>query len=493
MKFSEFNVLLVYPNLQMINLMPMNISVLSAYLKAMGFQVKLFDTTLYKMDDKSIDERRVDYLQVRPFDLAKYGIRYKETDVYDDFRRYVDDYKPDLIAISIVEDTLPLALKLLETVRDTNIPVVAGGVHVILNQKETLACEDIDMICTGEGEYALADICVNMCNGFHWRNANICGIDTKTAHNKPQYRVNLDELPYNDFTVFERERFYRPMQGKVFRMIPIETDRGCPYTCTFCAAPYLRKYYDACGEQYYRVKSIPRVMDELSYQVEKYGAQYIYFTAETFLAMGNEKLKKLAEDYKRDIKLPFWCQTRVDTITDERIKIIKEMGCDRVSIGIEHGNEEFRKSVLKKRFTNQQAIDAFNILEKYKIPVTVNNMIGFPGETRELAFDTIYLNRQLTADTTNCFAFKPYHGTSLRDVAIKKGYLDPNVPVHSLVDATLDMPKFPKEEVNGILRTFPLYIKFPEERFDEIRVAERDDLKYMELAKEYRKKCWGIE
>ena len=486
-----FRVLLVYPNLQMINLMPSNISILSACLKQKGYEVKLFDTTLYKMDDKSIDERRVDYLQVRPFNLSQYGIEYKTTDVYDDFRKCVEEYRPNLISISIVEDTLPIALKLLEGVRDIPIPVVAGGVHVILNQKEVLAYEDIDMICTGEGEIALPELCNSINYGYGY--SGIKNIDTKKVHTEMRPLVDINMLPYNDFTVFERERFFRPMQGKVFRMIPIEIDRGCPYSCTFCAAPHLRSYYyKACKGKYYRIKNVDRIMEELRHQVEKYNAEYIYFTAETFLAIGDDRLHELADAYERDIHLPFWCQTRVDTITDERIAIIKKMGCDRVSIGIEHGNEYFRTHVLKKKFTNEQALEASIIMSRHGIPITVNNMIGFPGETRELAFDTIYLNRKLVADSINCFAFKPYHGTSLREVAIKEGYLDPDVPVHSLVDATLDMPQFPKEEINGILRTFPMYIKFPEERFDEIRIAEHDDEKYDDLAKEYRKVYWGI-
>ncbi len=120
------------------------------------------------------------------------------------------------------------------------------------------------------------------------------------------------------------------------------------------------------------------------------------------------------------------------------------MNCDRISIGIEHGNEKFRKKVLKKKFTNKQVIDAFRILQKSKIPVTVNNIIGFPDETRDLVFDTINLNRNIKTDSINAYFFVPYRGTPLRKHCINRGYLDPHVKTDSLMRSSiLNMPQFP--------------------------------------------------
>ena len=68
---AKLRVLLVYPNLQMVNLLPSNIAVLSAYLKRAGIDVKLFDTTLYRTAEKSVDEIRVEHMQLRPFNIQK--------------------------------------------------------------------------------------------------------------------------------------------------------------------------------------------------------------------------------------------------------------------------------------------------------------------------------------------------------------------------------------------------------------------------------------
>jgi radical SAM superfamily enzyme YgiQ (UPF0313 family) len=264
------------------------------------------------------------------------------------------------------------------------------------------------------------------------------------------------------------------MQGKIMRMVPICMDRGCPYSCSFCAAPFQRKLYLEYCYKYFRIKTVERVIEEIKYQIEKHDADYIYFNSETFFARKDKYLEEFADIYAKEIGLPFWCQTRIETVTESRIKLLEEMNCNRMSIGLEHGNEEFRKKILKKHFTNKQALEAFKILEKSSIPITVNNIIGFPDETRELAFDTIKLNRKISVDSINAFFFVPYTGTSLRQYAIDKGYLDPDAKPDSLMRSSiLNMPQFPPDAIKGLVRTFPLYVKMPKSYYTKIKIAEQ--------------------
>ncbi len=494
---NKFKVLLVYPNLQMINLLPSNISILSASLKHKGFDVDLFDTTFYKIDEKSVDEKRVEVLQVRPFNLSEYGINYKDTDVYGDFKKKVENYKPDLISVTVVDDTFYLTIELLKRISDLEIPVCAGGVHVLFAPESVLSYDEIDYVCWGEGEEALPELCQHLKDGLPLdKIKNIWSKnDGKIIRNSMRRLVDLNKIPYNDFSLFEEKRFLRPMQGKVFKMIPVEIDRGCPYNCTFCAAPYLRALYKKeTGSNYYRMKSIDRVIDEMKYYIERYNAEYIYFNSETFMAMPDTKFDVFAKRYIDEINLPFWCQSRVETVSDFKISKLVKMGCDRLSIGLEHGNEEFRKKVLNKPFTNKQAINAGSILKKYSIPLTVNNMIGFPDETREMIFDTINLNREINADSISAFVFVPYYGTLLREIALQKGYISQDTKTHSVIHPTLDMPQLSKESILGLLRTFPLYVKMPESKYNEIKIAEQfteeGNAMFAKLAKEYAEKYW---
>ena len=63
--------------------------------------------------------------------------------------------------------------------------------------------------------------------------------------------------------------------------------------------------------------------------------------------------------------------------------------------------------------TNNAITEGLNTVKKVGIPFSVNNIIGFPYETRKLAFDTIELNRTFD-DDKNAYPFTPFTGTPLR-------------------------------------------------------------------------------
>jgi len=94
--------------------------------------------------------------------------------------------------------------------------------------------------------------------------------------------------------------------------------------------------------------------------------EYIYFTADSFLAIADEKFYSFVEMYK-EFRLPFWIQTRAETITKERAELLKEINCHRVSIGIEHGNEEFRRRVIGRKVSNKKIVEAFQLLDMVKM------------------------------------------------------------------------------------------------------------------------------
>jgi len=489
---KAFKVLLVYPNYSMVNLLPTNIGILTACLRRNGFEVGLFDTTFYRTSEKTLDEIRVENLQVRKFNLEDFGVCFKPGNYLEDFRRKVAEFQPDLIGVTVVEDTWPQAKRLIEAVRDYPAPVIVGGVFPTLAPDIPMRSPDVDMICVGEGEYAIIELATRLWRGQdHSTVSNLWvkkgGQVIKNPLNPP---IPMDEVPFGDFDLFEKERFYRPMQGKIVRMGPIETDRGCPYKCRFCEAPSLVSLYrNGTGQYYFRRRSWPKVREEILEYSGKYQVEYIYFNSETFLAMGEEEFDQFFEMY-REIKLPFWMQTRIETLNERRIRGLEEVNCNRISIGLEHGNEEFRSKIVGKGFSNGRIIEVFKLFNESSIPVTVNNIVGFPGETRELIFDTIELNRQLCSDSVNAYYFTPYHGTAMRDDAVAKGYVSEDAETGTLITGSiLNMPTISREEIMGLVRTFSLYVKFPKEEWPEIAIAEQftpeGNVKFAELSKRY--------
>ena len=479
------NVLFLYPNTFGMNMLPPAIAVFSALLKKNGHKVQVFDTTYYAVDyGIDSDGSKEDNLRVVPFkeEMKKKNMRIKDTDWKEDLKKQINEFKPNLIALSSTEDMWELGIKILDKIKEykklNKVPVVAGGVFPTFAPEICIKYDLIDMVCVGEGENALIDLCKKIENKEDyssvtnlWIKSNGSAIKKNTISNP----VDINKNPIIDTSLFEENRLYRPMAGKIYKMFPVETIRGCPFTCKFCNSPDQMQLYKGLGHNYYRKKKMNLVHKELKYFKEVHKVEYNYFWADTFLGMSKREFDEFCEMYE-DIKLPFWIQTRPETINDYNVKRLSEVGLHRISFGIEHGNEKFRAEILDRKWKNKDIIDRLNIPHKYNVQFSVNNITGFPTETKKLAFDTIELNRQIDADNANIYGFVPFHGTPLRKMCEDLGLIKhETITKCATDDAPLVMSQYPPHEIAEIRKCFNLYVKFPKNRWKEIARAEKND------------------
>lgn len=502
-------VLFLYPNERGMSTVPPSIAVLSQLLKQEGHVTGLFDTTFYKFDDEIaiIDSDKEDEksLQVRPVkDIHEQDdddLHFKKTtrSAIIDFRQTIDEFKPDLIAVSCTETTFLRGLKLIEETKDLKIPNVFGGVFPTFAPDLAISYNDVDMICVGEGENAILDLANAISNKQPISKiTNLWIKDGKDIEKNSISRpVELEKLPViTDVELFGEKRFYRPMGGKIRRLLPVETHRGCPYTCSFCNSPGQNRLYGdgdfTKGLSFFRKKPMKLVQEEIENHIKKHNVEYIYFWADTFLAWSDKEFDEFINMYSK-IKLPFWCQTRIETIEESKFRQMKDVGLDRITFGMEHGNEDFRRDVVKRNYSNTDAIKKIKIVEDMNITYSINNIIGFPDETRELAFDTIEINRHFNSDSLSCSIFVPFHGTELHDLAVKRGYIDPKkiCSVSNSGESILNMPQWEKDDITRLRNVFAMYVKFPKNRWSEIYEAEFDEELRKKLSDEYIETFWS--
>lgn len=474
---NNFKVLLVYPNLPMMLVPPLSISIFTHILKKQGYQVDLFDATHYRDNKISSPQRRVKFLQARSFSEEKdLGVKIK-TDLIGDFIRKVDLFRPAFIAVSVVEDSFLQAIELLRTISDQNIPTLVGGVLVTAAPELVISYPEINMIALGEGEETILEIAERIRRGISCKdvpNVWFKNEDGSVIKNKVRPLIDINKS-FPDFSLFEEARFHRPMGGRIFKTFPVETVRGCPNRCTFCNSPMYRKFCKTYNlGNFLRFKNISQVRQEIIMCLKKYNAEYFYFIDDTFLQRPKKYFDAFVEMYQ-EFKTPFWFNTRPENITGEIIEKLNSINCDRISVGVECGNEEFRKKVLKRNVSNEEIVQKIRILEESGIAFSINDIIGFPNETKELIFETIELNRKFSGyDTITVSIFTPYHGTELRELAIKKGYLNPNIiTTHTTSSSLLKMPTLTPEEIDGLMRTFCMYVKFEKDKWPQIRRAEK--------------------
>ena len=473
-------VLLVYPNLFGMNMLPPAIGILNSCLLREGHQTALFDTTTYS-DWGSIDSDKLkeERLNARPFDDRLLRQNEKHGSPSEDFTRKVREFSPDLLAFSVTEDMYPNALELLRALDPRDRPrVVAGGVFPTFAPELALRKSEgmIDYLLTGEGETTLPELCRRLESGRDVATIpSICFLkkDGSFQRNPLPMVVDPNEVPLPNYDFFEESRFYRPMQGKVWRMFPVETIRGCPYTCAYCNSPSQIVIHTDAKQKFFRKTRVQRVREQLVYLRDRYKPDSFYFWADTFLAVTDAEFEEFCDMYS-EFKLPFWIQTRPETVTRHKFERLKEAGVLRVAFGVEHGNEQFREKVLLRRIDNETVVNNLNILHELGVPFSVNNIMGFPRETRSLAFDTIELNRRIRSDGMNAYSFTPFHGTPLRTMAELLGYVKPGEITRSIMKPTmLRMPHWSKEEIEGLRRCFVIYVKLPKSRWPEVKMAEQ--------------------
>ena len=503
----DARILFLYPNERGMSTIPPSIAGLSQILKNENHITSLFDTTFYKFDDElTIEDSDLVTQKVltnRPvLDIDDDDLHFKKTtrSAVNDFRSTVKDFQPDIIAVSCTETTFLRGMKIIDQTRDLGVKNMLGGVFPTFAPELVMQYPNVDMLCVGEGENTIIDLANTISNKEDYSNITNLWVrqnDGTVIKNSVSRPVDINEVPaITDIELFDEQRFYRPMGGKIRRLLPVETHRGCPYTCSFCNSPGQNRLYGdgdfLKGMSFFRKKSMDLVKEEIQNHIKKHNVEYIYFWADTFLAWSDQEFDEFIKMYSK-IKLPYWCQTRIETVDEEKFRKMKDVGLDRITFGLEHGNEDFRRDVVKREYSNEDAIKKIKIVEKLDITFSINNIIGFPDETRELAFDTIELNRQFNSDNTSCSILVPFHGTELHDLCVKKGYLDPNVicAVSNSGESLLNMPQWDKKDITRLRDVFAMYIKFPKNRWSEIKEAETNVELREALREEFIKTYWS--
>lgn len=495
---KDFKILLVYPNIPMMLVTPLSIAIFTWILKKEGFEVDLFDGTQYGDGELSSPQNRARFLQARNLFSNENLKLLKTTDFSVAFREKIKSFHPDLLLFSFVEDAFSRALQLLRISNSYNIPTVVGGILATSAPEWLISFQEITMLCVGEGEEVVREVAQKL-----YRRQDISAISNlwiKQANgniirNPIRPYVSLEDYS-TDFSLFHQDRFIRPMGGKLHRALPIETYRGCPNRCSFCNSPMHNKIAREHNAVFLRRKSATKIRDEVAHLKNDYQADLLYFIDDSFLQRPKKEIEEFIEMYG-EFQIPFWFNTRPESCTLEILKKLKDIGLFRASFGIESGSEEFRIKYMKRRTTNEKLLRYFDIIYESGIQYSINCIIGFPFETRERIFETIQFVKQIKGfDSITVSIYVPYRGTKLREVAIDAGWLDPDrLTVHTTASSMLNMPHLTAKQIDGFMRTFPLYVEFDKSVWPEIEIAERFDpvgeemfAKYSDI---YRKHLWG--
>lgn len=495
-------ILLFYANTTTVGNRPISLSVLAGVVKKAGHVFKLFDPTLYSIgyakDMNKVGEETLEFKMVKNSERLPSRINISFEGMFDKLCKEIDQFKPDIIGFNCLSDHWPFAREVARKIKaGYTIPIIFGGTHATVDP-EIITLPEINIVCEGEGEYALVELLNSIDEGkvdtsiknLHFK------VNGEIIRNERRRLVqDLDDFPFLDWSDFHEIQFYKPYMGEVYRIGDFVLNRGCPSQCTYCINRYLATSNK--GQKYAgRYKSLDYVIEELKTLVQKYKIEFIKFWDETFLLMNKDYFTDFSRRYKQEIGLPFAIETTAQSITEYSARMLVEANCVSASIGLETGSERLRRDILGKKVSNSTYNKCFGIMKKYGIRKVANFMFFLPKETEQDIWMNVEASREWEIDSPNVGILYPYKATKIRKMALEMNLLteeelsateDSYNPYLTRKGTVFKFDESYKKKVMGIYENFSLYQILPKWQWPMIELASKDDKFSVQLKKELRK------
>jgi anaerobic magnesium-protoporphyrin IX monomethyl ester cyclase len=399
---------------------PLGISYLAASLEQNGYQVDVIDCQVSKPTQKDLE--------------AEFKQR-----------------QPDVVGVTSATLTYLPAVEIVKTAKQAlpNCLTLMGGPHVTVMAEQALSENPAaDIIVRGEGEQTMLELARLVSNGNLKNLGEVAGITFRKngqiirTPNRP-FIQDIDSLPLPAHKHFDVS-MYRIL-GKTY--LPIITSRGCPYQCAFCLAS------EMCGRGF-RARSPRKVVDELEWLRDTFGAGAVAFYDDTFTFDVKRAVAICDEMTRRKVGLLWDCRTRVDRVSKELLAKLRRTNCRLIHFGVESGSQKMLDA-MKKGTTVEQNATAIKWAKEVGISVAISLVVGYPGETPEMLKQTIDFIRRTEPDYVYMCEAVPYPGTELYDLVKELGWkMSPDWSQYHEQTQVFKSPLLPLQKIEETKKAF---------------------------------------
>lgn len=302
--------------------------------------------------------------------------------------------------------------------------IIVGGSYVSSYIKVLANYLYADYYVMGEGENIILNLLdcissdghINDVDGIAYHDGNnIC-------LNKPAEPLsNLDDIsfPARDLSNFHCYKRRFSLGNPLLYTAYVITSRGCPLNCIFCNPAFGRKV---------RVRSPENIMEEIFLLQKDYNCNFIFFHDEVLLGGKRKHVESFCEYVlsKRKTKF-FWAGTTNPRMLDSKIlRLMKEAGCIKISLGVESGSEMILKE-MRKRNNLEQTKEIVSSCEKLGIEYDFSLLTNTFSETEETLNQTKdylkYFNTFFLREPPSINFITPIPGTDIYNEAKKKNLI----------------------------------------------------------------------
>lgn len=337
--------------------------------------------------------------------LIKEGYTVKVVDLNNyqkNIKNRIDAIKNyDIVGLSIKSFTYHSACEISKMLGRKDL--ICGGPHITLDGFNFLRDNhNFSMGMIGEGEKAMVELAYAIKNNDNLQ--EIEGIiyrsnkDEITVNKRKSFLTDLDSLPYPNYGVFDS------FKGTITHY-PLITSRGCPYSCIYCCVGKIS------GKKW-RFRNPENMINELEFAKLSYNLKDFMILDDNFTHDINraKEFCRLLIDY--NINLSWTCSNgiRASKLDEELVALMKDSGCDEVSLGIESLDYDVFNNI-KKGEKLEDIKHATDLLNKYRIKVIGFFIIGLPGDSASKTKSSIECGRKLNLERAYWNLLVPYPGT----------------------------------------------------------------------------------
>lgn len=296
--------------------------------------------------------------------------------------------------------------------------VVANGSDASDHAKAYLDC-GVDYVLLGEAEQTLLELVREITGGtLHAKLGCVpsAGIEALPGlifphpgtgrlvrtPSRPLLR-NLDELPFpaRDLVDIDRYReLWRSAHG--FFSLNAVSSRGCPFRCNWCAKPIY-------GNSFH-TRSAERVAEEMRQLKDSFGVEHLWFADDIFGLRPRWSMELAEAVERRQARLPFKIQSRVDLMSRDTAEALWRAGCTEAWMGVESGSQRVLDA-MEKGTCVADIRTARENLRRHGIRAGFFLQFGYPGETWEDIQQTVRLVRETQPDDIGVSVAYPLPGT----------------------------------------------------------------------------------